>query len=167
MSTPSQCDKEASSSEQLKPKIKKELKTESRKLLAILNNLASRDKSTHIRDLWKIYRTATRTANRHRRAVHVRGQIIDLESATASEISHLEMMSDREKQALDAYHALLEIMRADRAIFTEIEEASHRISSMVKKTPHSELFAAAVQVTMNSIQRQRENMDAFLISLSQ
>lgn len=109
---------------------------------------------------------ATRAANRHRRAVHVRGQIIDLDSATASEISHLEMMSDREKQALDAYHALLEIMRADRAVLTEIEEASHRISSIVKKTSHSELFAAAVQVTLNSIQRERENMDAFLISLS-
>ncbi|KAG9954042.1 hypothetical protein KCU85_g513, partial [Aureobasidium melanogenum] len=166
MSTPSQINKEPGNSKQPKFKIKKELKTESKKLLAILNNLLSRDKSTHIRDLWKIYRMATRAANRHRRAVHVRGQIIDLDSATASEISHLEMMSDREKQALDAYHALLEIMRADRAVLTEIEEASHRISSIVKKTSHSELFAAAVQVTLNSIQRERENMDAFLISLS-
>ncbi|KAH0360242.1 hypothetical protein KCU65_g9517, partial [Aureobasidium melanogenum] len=68
-----------------------------------------------------------------------------------------------EKHALDAYHAILKIMRADRAIFDEIEEASHKALLLADKMPYGELFATMAQVTLDNIQKERQHMEWFLM----
>jgi hypothetical protein len=50
------------------------------------------------------------------------------------------MMGDYETQAIDAYHAILEIMRANRAIIAKIEEVSRKILSLANRTPYYKLF---------------------------
>ncbi|KAH0358005.1 hypothetical protein KCU83_g647, partial [Aureobasidium melanogenum] len=134
---------DAGSSEQ--SQLREELKTACTQLLDILNKRHLGEQKTYLRELWRTYRTASFVASYHRREAHAQVQILDLDTATASDISHLGMMSDHEKQAIDAYHAILEIMRADRTIIAETEEASLKILSLADGTPYRELFADMTQ----------------------
>ncbi|KAG9604315.1 hypothetical protein KCU77_g1391, partial [Aureobasidium melanogenum] len=155
---------DAGNSEQ--SQLREKLKTACTQLLAILNKRHLGNQKTYVRELWRNYRTASFIANHHRTAVHAQGQILDVDTATASDISHLEIMSDHEKQATDAYHAILKIMRADRTMIAEIEEASRRIFSLADGTPYRDLFTAITQVMLENTQRERENMESFLMVLS-
>ncbi|KAG9653321.1 hypothetical protein KCU95_g5408, partial [Aureobasidium melanogenum] len=164
VATPSQVSDEADNSEQ--SELKEELKNACTQLLAILNKRRTGSKKTDLRELWNAYCVATVVADYHRREAHAQAQILDLDTATASDMSHLGMISDHEKQASDAYHAMLKIMRADRTIIAEIEEASRKILSLADETPYRELFADMTQVFLESVKRERENMESFLVVLS-
>lgn len=76
------------------------------------------------------------------------------------------MVNDCEKQALDDFHAILKIMRAGRAVFAEVEEASRRILSLTDETPYRKFLAAMTQGTLEGMQREPRNMESFLIRLS-
>ncbi|KAG9732533.1 hypothetical protein KCU73_g11299, partial [Aureobasidium melanogenum] len=159
-----QVSEDAGNSEQ--SKLREELKAACTHLRAILKKRRLGNQKAYLRELWRTYYTASSDAKRHRTEAHAEGQILDLDTATASDISHLEMMGDHEKQATDAYHAILEIMRADRATIAEIEEASRKILSLVDGTPYRELFTDMAQVMLERTQRDREHMESFLRVLS-
>ncbi|KAH0268423.1 hypothetical protein KCU91_g9417, partial [Aureobasidium melanogenum] len=159
----SQVSNAAGDSEQSEVKV--ELETACAQLLAILNKRNSAKKQTRLRSLWIDYRTAINTADLHRTAAHARGQILDVETATTVNLSHLDLVSYHEKDAVDVFQAILKIMREDRAIFAEIEEASHKALLLVDKIPYPELFTTMVQVTLDSLQRERESMESFLTQL--
>ncbi|KAH0154439.1 hypothetical protein KCU67_g9067, partial [Aureobasidium melanogenum] len=155
---------DAGNSEQ--SKLREELKAACTHLRAILEKRRLGNQRAYLRELWRTYYTASSDAKRHRTEAHPEGQILDLDTATASDISHLKMMSDHEKQATDAYHAILEIMRADRATIAEIEEASRKILSLADGTPYRELYTDMAQVMLERTQRDREHMESFLRVLS-
>lgn len=114
----------------------------------------SGNKQTYLRELWVDYRMATLIAKYHRTAVHAQGRILDLDTATANDITQFQIMTDHENQALDAYHTILKIMRADRIVFTEIEEASRKVLLLAHETPYFELFADMVQAILDGIERE-------------
>lgn len=128
----------------------------------------SDNQKTRLRQAWETYRIATFFAEVYRTAARLEAdQVINLDTATASDISYVGLMSDREKQALDAYHAILEIMRADRTILAETEKASHRVLSLSDGTPYSKVFATKVHILLERLKKERRSMDSFLVRLSE
>ncbi|KAK6000493.1 hypothetical protein QM012_003739 [Aureobasidium pullulans] len=162
--SPSQGSSETSSPEQ--PEVNEELKAAFAQLLAILNKYHSDQKKTSIRELWKTYRTATLLADYYKRVAHVQPQELNLDAATANDFSHLRLMKDYENQALNILYAISGIMRANRAMFAELEQVSRKILSLDDNTFYGELSASVARDTLKSIQKKGKTMESVLMKLS-
>lgn len=100
--------------------------------------------------------------NHYKRVSGIQAQALDLDIATANEISHLRRMSDWEKQALDAYHASLKVMRVRMTVLAEIEESSRKIMALTDESPNGIYLARKAQAALKDVQKEREDIIDFL-----
>lgn len=134
--------------------------------MASLRDLYANHPRAQIRQLKKSHHIGLRLARYHRVKARIQAaQLVILDTATVSDISHLVMMSDCEKQALDAYHAMLKFMRADINILNKIKELSHDILALTDGAPDGRFSADQAQIALEDVQKEHRAMIVFLRSL--
>jgi hypothetical protein len=86
-------------------------------------------------DLSRAYRRAKRIASRHRREARMRDPtIIDLDSTTDIQMSHISTRVHWEKVAMDASYKMINITRSELTALREIERLCYQVIMLVDRT---------------------------------